>query len=124
MNNVIEWAKNIGTIGKAITTIAAVLALIVTGLFYYQPRASAEAQHQELMLTVQEARSQLAAYDEIGQLETNIKIKQLEIRQLNATRERRELTPDEETSLELAQATMQLLQERLRDLQAVMRGQA
>lgn len=132
MKTVIEWTKNIGTVAKAITGVAAVFALIVTGLLFYMPRSAAEAAHEAIVnaamaeaqmyaQAANEARSRLVAYDELGKLETDIQLKELEIKQITGTRERRDLTPDEESDLELAQGGLLLLQQRLRDLQTSMK---
>ena len=132
MHKFIEWAKNIGIVTKAIGGLVLVGGFIGTGLYFYQPRATAQAEHAEIRSDLEmssdlmyaqaeEARVRLAEYDEMSRLETDIKLTQLQIKQLNGTMERRELTADEATDLELARDTLSLLQERLRNLQAAMR---
>lgn len=106
----------------SITGIAAVIA-IGWGIYnHFMPRAEAESKHVDLVAAQVDGDAKLAEYDEIGQLETQLSLTRLEIKQLNGTMERRLLTADEMTQLDYLGEKLLLIEQRLDDLMAQFRA--
>lgn len=106
----------------SITGIAAVIA-IGWGIYnHFMPRAEAESKHVDLVAAQVDGDAKLAEYDEIGQLETQLSLTRLEIKQLNGTMERRLLTADEVTQLDYLGEKLLLIEQRLDDLMAQFRA--
>ena len=106
----------------SITGIAAVIA-IGWGIYnHFMPRAEAESKHFDLVAAQVDGDAKLAEYDEIGQLETQLSLTRLEIKQLNGTMERRSLTADEMTQLDYLAEKLLLIEQRLDDLMAQFRA--
>ena len=106
----------------SITGIAAVIA-IGWGIYnHFMPRAEAESKHVDLVAAQVDGDAKLAGYDEIGQLETQLSLTRLEIKQLNGTMERRLLTADEVTQLDYLGEKLLLIEQRLDDLMAQFRA--
>ncbi len=115
-------ATKIAKVAGAITGTAAVLA-IGWGIYnHFMPRAEAESKHTELTAAQVDGDAKLAEYDEIGQLETQLSLTRLEIKQLNGTMERRPLTADETTQLDYLGEKLLLIEQRLDDLMAQFRA--
>ncbi len=115
-------AKQIITTCSVITGIAGVIAIGVVSYQHFMPRAVAESKHVELVAAQVDGDAKLAEYDEIGQLETQLSLTRLEIKQLNGTMERRPLTADETTQLDYLGEKLLLIEQRLDDLMAQFRA--
>lgn len=108
----------------AITGLAAVIAIGWGVYNHFMPRAEAESKHFELMAEQVDGDARLAEYDEIGQLETQLSLTRLEIKQLNSTMERRPMTADEQAQLDYLGEKLLLIEQRLEDLMAKFRANA
>ena len=115
-------ATKIAKWAGAITGTAAVAA-VGWGIYnHFMPRAEAELKHGDLVAAQVDGDAKLAEYDEIGQLETQLSLTRLEIKQLNGTMERRPLTADETTQLDYLGEKLLLIEQRLDDLMAQFRA--
>lgn len=110
--------------GKHITYAVGVCTLIglgVGGVNYFQSRDDAIEEHREMSQQIQEGDTRIAEYDEVGNLENQIRLTRLEIRQIQLTGERRSLTTDEQSDLDYLKDKILILEDRLLELQAAMK---
>jgi hypothetical protein len=113
--------------GKHISYLLGVGALVgmgITGVNHFQSRAEALAEHTELLLESKDGDTRVATYDEVGNLENQIRLTRLEIKQIHLTQERRELTIDEASELDYLDEKLLILESRLLDLQRDMKAEA
>lgn len=88
-----------------ITTIAAIAAATVAVETRYQKASAAESQHEYL-----------ASSNETGRLETELKLIELEIRQLRALKETRELSDEENDRESYLKERRKIITERLTEI--------
>ena len=115
-----EFAIN----GKHIAFAVGVCTLIgmaVTAVNHFQSRDEALAEHEALTTASAAGDSRLAEYDEVGNLENQIRLTRLEIKQIHLTQERRELSIDEASELDYLDDKLLILEERLDELQTQMK---
>lgn len=117
-------AKKIITTCSVITGVAGVIAIGIVSYNHFMPRAEAQMDHVDIQAMMAAGDAKVAEYDEIGNLETQVSLARLEVKQLNGTMERRPLTADETTNLSYLIEKITLLEQRLADLQAALRAGA
>jgi len=88
---------------------------------YFQPKGEARAEHLEITAEQVAGDTRLAEYDEVGNLENQIRLTRLEIKQIHLTEERRELNSDEASELDYLDEKLLILEDRLLDLQSDMK---
>jgi len=88
---------------------------------YFQPKAEAMAEHLDLQTESKAGDTRLAEYDEVGNLENQIRLTRLEIKQIHLTEERRTLNIDEASELDYLDEKLLILEDRLLDLQSDMK---
>lgn len=111
--------------GKHISYVIGVCTLIgigITGVNHFQSRAAAVSEHLEIAAEQVAGDTRLAEYDEVGNLENQIRLTRLEIKQIHLTQERRVLLIDESSELEYLDEKLLILESRLLDLQRDMKS--
>jgi hypothetical protein len=90
---------------QSLVTIAAIVGAVWAIEVRYQLAVAADEQHQYL-----------AAEDEVGRLETDLKLIDLELKQIRAIKERRELTDEESDRETYLKQRRQIITERLTEV--------
>lgn len=88
---------------------------------YFQPKTEAEEEHDVIVMRQVKGDARLAEYDEVGNLENQIRLTRLEIKQIHLTQERRVLDIDEASELDYLDEKLLILEDRLLDLQRDMK---